>query len=405
MHRFVVRGTPRVTTKLLNRAMSSEPVVLVETKGKITSCLLNRPKALNSLNPDICNGVKAALRDIHSSSSPPAAMVVKGAGKAFCAGGDVKAIWEELVSGEVPSDKIGTGAPGFLHTDFFREEYEMNYMLGVSKIPQVSLWDGFVMGGGVGISVLGKYRVATEKTMFAMPETAIGLFPDVGSSYWLPHLENGVGYYVGLTGVRLFAKDLVDIGVATHFVSSDKLEAMEEELAQKGDVEAVLANYQTDSLRSVDEKFEGKSILGEAKHGKFIKQCFDPSNANSVEDIVRNLKNLEGQAGDGGMWATETLELLGKMSPSSVAVTFKQLQEGRAFKAKLGNDDASRLKACLEMEYRIAQRCMAAPDFREGIRAVLVDKDHAPKWAPKADVGAYFAPLEHDMDLSAVILE
>lgn len=385
--------------------MSSEPVVVVETKGKITSCTLNRPKALNSLNPDMCNGIKAALREIHSSPSPPAAMVVKGAGKAFCAGGDVKAIWEELASGEVPSDKVGTGAAGYLHTDFFREEYEMNYMLGISEVPQVSLWDGFVMGGGVGISVLGKYRVATEKTMFAMPETAIGLFPDVGSSYWLPHLANGVGYYLGLTGSRLFAKDLVDIGVATHFVSSDKLEAMENDLAQKGDVEAVLASYQSESLTLVDEKFEGKSILDEGKHGKFIKQCFDPSNAGSVEDIMRNLKDLEGQGGDGGAWAIETQGLLDKMSPSSVAVTFKQLQEGTALKASLGDDNAGRLKACLEMEYRIAQRCMAAPDFQEGIRAVLVDKDHAPQWAPMADVNSYFAPLEHDMDLSATILK
>ena len=302
--------------------MSSDAAFVSERRGAIISCTLNRPKALNSLNPDICNGVKAALRDIHSSSSPPAAMVVKGVGKAFCAGGDVKAIWEELVSGEVPFDKIGTGAPGFLHTDFFREEYEMNYMLGVSKIPQVSLWDGFVMGGGVGISVLGKYRVATEKTMFAMPETAIGLFPDVGSSYWLPHLENGVGYYVGLTGVRLFAKDLVDIGVATHFVSSDKLEAMEEELAQKGDVEAVLANYQTDSLRSVDEKFEGKSILGEghpwgvASVGKSILGGEHPRGEHARGRVSSGADHPRGRASSSGEfpWGRPSLgeHLLGR---------------------------------------------------------------------------------------------
>lgn len=383
--------------------MSSDAAFVSERRGAIISCTLNRPKALNSLNPEICGGMQAVLAETRSSSSKPAAIVVKGAGKAFCAGGDVKAIWEELASGDIPEEKIGQGTPGYLHTDFFREEYMMNYMIGVSAVPQVSLWDGFVMGGGVGISVLGKYRVATEKSMFAMPETAIGLFPDVGSSYWLPHLANGVGYYVGLTGVRLFAKDLLDIGVATHFVKSDKLEALEEDLAQNGDVEGTLTSYQEDSLTAADENFEGKSVLGESKHGAFIRKCFDPSNVDNIGDVMNKLKDLEGNGGEGGAWARDTLALLDKMSPTSVAVTFQQLREGTALKKKLVGDDASRLQACLQMEYRLAQRCMSAPDFREGIRALLVDKDHSPQWAPQASVGSFFAPLRHELDLSGVI--
>jgi enoyl-CoA hydratase/carnithine racemase len=300
---------------------------MVESRNKVVSVTLDRPKALNSLNPDMCAGMKSVMEGWKTTGQYPSAMVVKGAGKAFCAGGDVKAVWEELAAGEIPSDKVGTGAPGFVHSDFFRKEYEMNYMLGVSEVPQVSLWDGFVMGGGVGISVLGKYRVATEKTMFAMPETAIGLFPDVGSSYWLPHLDNGVGYvscskcflpsflpsflflfvislslsrsitaclhsltphhtslttiplsinhqstqyshhlllqyryYLGLTGARLFAKDLVDIGIATHFVASEQLEALEAELADKGEVEHTLDRFHVESIPRRDEKFESKSV-------------------------------------------------------------------------------------------------------------------------------------------------
>ena len=145
--------------------------------------------------------------------------------------------------------------------------------------------------------------------------------------------------------------------------------------------------------------------MGDGVHGAYIRRCFDPSNADSVEDVIQNLKGLEKEGGDGGAWASSTLDLLNKMSPTSVAVTFRQLREGAALKERLGADNAGRLQACLQMEYRIAQRCMSAPDFREGIRALLVDKDHSPKWAERADVGPYFASLESELDLSGLIKE
>jgi len=145
-------------------------------------------------------------------------MIVKGSGeKAFCAGGDVKAMWEDANTG---GETLGTGAPGRASSDFFHDEYIMNYNLGISKVKQVSMWDGVVLGGGVGISIFGEYRIATEKTMFAMPETAIGLFPDVGSSAWLPHLGGGLGEYLAMTGTRLKAADLLTLGIATHFLPS-----------------------------------------------------------------------------------------------------------------------------------------------------------------------------------------
>ncbi len=178
---------------------SSDSPLIITKRNSLLTIELNRPKALNALSLDMCHQMKALLKnDINGEGSDVAAFIVKGAGgKAFCAGGDVRAIYTELGECSKNGIRIGTGQPGFLHTDFFRHEYIMNYMLGTSIVPQISLWDGIVMGGGVGISVLGEFRVATEKSLFAMPETAIGLFPDVGSSAWLPHLEDGYGNYIG----------------------------------------------------------------------------------------------------------------------------------------------------------------------------------------------------------------
>lgn len=186
-----------------SRTMSStpapEPSLIVRQNQNLLVLELNRPKALNALSLEMCNQLKTLLVErINVADSTVGAFVVKGnGGKAFCAGGDVKSIWQELASLESENAPLGSGKPGYLHTDFFRQEYIMNYLLGTSLKPQVSLWDGIVMGGGVGVSVLGEFRVATEKSMFAMPETAIGLFPDVGSSAWLPHLADGYGNYIG----------------------------------------------------------------------------------------------------------------------------------------------------------------------------------------------------------------
>lgn len=377
----------------------------VESKGNINVITLTRPKALNALNPEITTGIYSQLSDWKKQGgSTPSAFVVKGEGKAFCAGGDVKAIWEELDEGKIPKDDLGTGKPGYLHTDFFRTEYHMNYLLGTSSIPQISFWDGFVMGGGVGISILGKYRIATEKTVFAMPETAIGLFPDVGSSYWLPHVPGGAGYYLGLTGSRVFAKDLLSTGMATHYVSSDKLEALERDMEKGGDLVALLERYQAESLSEVDDKFHAKSTLSSDVHGAFIEKCFSPNNADSVEAIMANLKAMETEGGAAGSWAADTLATLAKMSPTSMAITHRQLQEGACMLQDKSLSDSDRLAGCLEMEYRLAQRCMSHGDFQEGIRAVLVDRDHNPNWATlEGGVDAWFEPLPHELGLKEVV--
>lgn len=370
------------------RMSSSVPPILINenASGNTITVTLNRPKALNALDKEMCGGIKDMVNGWTSSagSKKPLAFLLKGAGdKAFCAGGDVKSIWDEIANEGLDKSEIGIGKSGYKHSDFFRTEYEMNYALGISDVPQISFWNGFVMGGGVGVSVLGKYRVANEKTMFAMPETAIGLFPDVGSSSWLPQLKpSGFGMYIGLTGQRLFAYDLLTSGIATHYVPAEKTPELEEALnnIKEGDnVEDILVKY-------TETPDDSKSLL--KQHESAIENCFHPS--KSLAEIKDALKAVSKSGSVSAEWAQKTLNTLSKMSPTSILVTYHQLQRGA------GNS----LKDCLEMEFRLSQRCMAGPDFTEGIRAVLVDKDHNPQWQQAPDnVEPYFESLAYDLKL------
>lgn len=406
--------------------------VLAQRLGSVVSLTLNRPKALNALTLEMCKAIKQNLTEwkgttgpnVPAGTSPVAAMIMKGAGeKAFCAGGDVNLLYEDCVLG---GPTLGSGAPGRITSDFFLEEYEMNYILGTSPIPQVSIWNGIVMGGGVGVSVLGDFRIATERTLFAMPETAIGLFPDVGSSAWLPHLHPGVGEYIGLTGVRLGPADLLLAGIATHYIPSSKLPALEaaivEQFPDRTSADAGTgAGADTSSadtrkvLHSILKSFheappvtpEEIAASGGAKFNvnpnvirdnvDMITQCF--AHKKTIGDIMSALRSASvGTASTiGNAWASKTLETLLKMSPTSLKVTFQQLKRGRELD----------LRGCLEMEYRLAQGCMRTCDFREGVRAVLVDKDGKPVWKPAeladvtdAYVESFFASLgEHELKL------
>jgi len=367
--------------------------------GSVVTVVMNRPKALNALDEDMCSGMLDLLGKWESdagagAATKPAAFILKGSGeKAFCAGGDVKSIWDEIANGGLPKNEIGVGKRGHRHSDFFRTEYHMNYALGVSSVPQVSLWNGFVMGGGVGISALGKYRVATDTTMFSMPETAIGLFPDVGSSSWLPALAPaGFGMYIGLTGDRVFAADLLSSGIATHYVPKDGMDALEEalnnQLAVGADEAAVKALLDEHSSTPTDTK---KSVL--LPHGDAIVRCFAPGQSlHAIHAALEREAAKAGSASASSEWAVETIKTLGKMSPTSLAVSHEQLTRG------VGKD----LKECLVMEYRVSQRCMAA-DFQEGIRALLVDRDNSPVWGPAPDAAAvhgFFDPLPEGGDLT-----
>ncbi|XP_053697439.1 3-hydroxyisobutyryl-CoA hydrolase, mitochondrial [Sabethes cyaneus] len=359
---MLLRSVQKSAVPRLFRAMSTreaEQTVICEEFGRDKGVItLNRQKALNAINLDMVRQIYAAMKKWQDNKN---LVIIKGAGtKSFCAGGDVRTIVE---SGAVESSR-----------NFFREEYRLNELISSYRPDYVAIIDGITMGGGVGLSVHGKYRVATERTMFAMPETAIGLFPDVGGGYFLPRLQGKLGLYLGLTGFRLKGIDLVRAGIATHFVESKNLEDLEK---------ALVATSNATDVTKVLQKFnsENNSEFVLQKNLQQIEKCF---NAATVEDIFANLEK------EGSEWALKTLNTLSKMSPTSLKVTKKQLDLG------LQND----LRSCLKLEFHMAVHSVINSDFKEGVRALLIDKDQAPKWNPAklndvttATVDRFFGPL------------
>ncbi|RED53389.1 enoyl-CoA hydratase/isomerase family protein [Aestuariispira insulae] len=343
-----------------------EAEILFDVKGGVGIVTLNRPKALNALTLGMIRELDPVLRK-WSDDDQVHAILIKGAGeKAFCAGGDVRAVWEAGKKGDP------------LTQDFFREEYILNRRIHQLNKPYIAFLDGITMGGGVGLSVHGSHRIVTETTLFAMPETAIGLFPDVGGSWFLNKCPGESGMYLALTGARLKAADCLATGIATDILKSGDLECLEADLTA-ADWGAGAAQSIVDSLV---ERYAGVADAAPiAANFDAIDRCFG---RDSVEEI---LSVLEAEGSD---FAAETLKFLSKKSPTSMKLSFQQLRRGR----KLGFDD------CMIMEYRLSQACMAGHDFYEGIRSVLVDKDHNPTWKPAAltdvadaDISKAFEPL------------
>uniref|UniRef100_A0A1A8KL15 3-hydroxyisobutyryl-CoA hydrolase n=1 Tax=Nothobranchius kuhntae TaxID=321403 RepID=A0A1A8KL15_NOTKU len=350
-----------------------EPEVLLEKVGRTGVITMNRPKVLNALNLTMIRQIYPQLKKWENDSETDIVIIKGAGGKAFCAGGDIRAVTE--------AGKAG----GSLAQDFFREEYILNNAIGAYRKPYIAIIDGITMGGGVGLSVHGRFRVATEKTLFAMPETAIGLFPDVGGGYFLPRLRGKLGLFLALTGFRLKGRDVQRAGVATHFVESNKIPDLEKELVDlkcpsNADISKLLESHQKQSSLDSEKPF----VL--EKHLSEIDRLFSSS---SVEGIMQNLR------ADGSDFANKQAETLSKMSPTSLKITFKQLQLGAALS----------LQDVLVMEYRLSQACMRGCDFHEGVRAVLVDRDQNPKWNPStldqvSDqlVDKYFSsPAEKDL--------
>ncbi|MFQ5783435.1 MAG: enoyl-CoA hydratase/isomerase family protein [Alphaproteobacteria bacterium] len=344
--------------------------ILFAVEGAVGRVTLNRPKALNALTHDMALRLDRRLAEWASDDTVSVVAVDAAGERAFCAGGDIRALYRALLT---PGDP--------LIADFYRDEYRLNHRIFTYPKPYVALIDGVVMGGGVGISVHGSHRVASEHILFAMPETGIGLFPDVGGSWFLPRMPGEIGMYLGLTGARLKAADARYAGVATHYVPRERHPLLLRTLAEMsygddayGAVGAVLARFDEDP---------GSPPL--AAHRDAIDRCFSE---DSVEDILAAL------AAAGGDWAQTTMAALADKSPTSLKVAFRQLREGAAL------DDFAQ---AMRMEYRLSQRFCAGHDFREGVRAVVIDKDNAPQWRPDrldrvsvATVDAYFAPLGDD---------
>jgi enoyl-CoA hydratase len=288
-------------------------------------------------------------------------VVIRGAGeRAFCAGGDIRALYDSGKSGNPYA------------IDFYAHEYRLNTQIKRYPKPYIALVNGIVMGGGVGVSVHGSYRVAGEGCIFAMPETGIGLFPDVGGTHFLPRMPGETGMYIALTGARMNVVDSFATGVATHMVPAAKHEDLLKTLCESD------APLEQALSRAAVRPNETSRIMG-------LRPAIDRHfGGESVEAIAASL------ASDGSLFAAETLKTFSTKSPTSMKVTHRQIREG----AKLGFED------CMRLEFRLTNRFMTGHDFYEGVRALIIDKDQAPKWNPARledvsteEVDAYFAPL------------
>ena len=329
-----------------------------ERIGRAGVVTLTRPKALNALTHGM---VKALAKALAAWEDDPAiAMVlVKGEGRAFCAGGDIMQVYAARASGAQPP------------ADFFADEYRLNAHIQRYRKPYVALIDGIVMGGGVGISFHGSHRVLTENALFAMPEVGIGFFPDVGGSHLLPPL-GAFGMYLALTGNRIGSGDALGCGLATHTIQAADQAGLIERLVESGVPDSALYRHFAPVARETD----GSTLASIDRHFSLA----------SLDAIVASLE----AAVETDEFAAKTLATMRSRSPTSMAVAFRQIESGRGLP----------MAECMNMEFRILNRMLAGHDFYEGIRAAIVDKDRQPKWRPAefeaveaADVDAYFAPL------------
>jgi enoyl-CoA hydratase len=336
--------------------------LIVRREGAVGRLTLNRPAALGALTLGMCQAMTAALLEWRGDPAIKAVLIDHEGPRGFCAGGDIRMLADSAAAG---------GAAAF---EFFHTEYRLNHLLAVYETPIVTVMDGVTMGGGVGISLPADYRIATERTRMAMPETGIGLFPDVGAGWFLPKLRGRTGVWMVLTGARLATADCELLGLATDVVISEQLPEIKAAIVREPEaIERILTEFEADPGRApiadwrddIDRLFAG----------------------DSVEAIVAALE------ADGSDWARSQLEAMRPKSPISSKVSFRLLAGEKP--AAIADDFVT--------EYRVARRQVMTHDFSEGVRAVIVDKDNNPAWSPaslegvgKAMVDAIFAPLPAD---------
>jgi enoyl-CoA hydratase/carnithine racemase len=359
--------------------MSTEHL-LYKQDGALGTVILNRPKALNALTPEMCADMTDVMKQFVQEGEVKAFIVKGEGGRAFCAGGDVRAVYDEISASD--ESELGKGREGMLSSDFFRVEYQMNYLMSTCPVPQISIWDGIVMGGGVGISVHGQYRICTDNTMLAMPETGIGLFPDVGTTHTLAQLRDGLGSYIGCTGVRLNARDCMYSGLATHYIPQDCIESgeLEEKLSlllngDSGyDIDEVLCSFPPMNLDDFEDNLAHMRYITSnyfKPHDHF--RSSPPLTAAQLFDNLRTLS--ASSSGEMKDRADKVLGILEKMSPTSISITLKAIAL-----AQKNNDS---LEECLKREFIMTQgSARKHSDFQEGVRALLVDKDRNPQWNP-----------------------
>ena len=335
--------------------------VHVHTHGNVGHISLNRPKALHALTLEMCHAMSAALTEWAKVDAIEAVLVDHAEGRGFCAGGDIAFLRNSALNdGGVSGRK------------FFHDEYQLNHQMFEYAKPIVAFMDGVTMGGGVGISQPARYRVATENTRFAMPETGIGLFPDVGGGWYLARLPGRLGQFLALTGARLDGAECLWAGLATHYLPSEKLAEAKARIAEHPDrISGILSEL---SVTPPSARIEANADRI-AHHFR----------SDSLEDVIASLE------ADDGEWAMKELATLRTKSPQTCKVALRQLAEAAPL-----TDFADEMR----MEYRIASRVLTRPDFAEGVRAVIVDKTGDPQCDPATPEGvtdelidSIFAPL------------
>jgi len=333
--------------------------VLFELSGSLGVITLNRPEALNALTLGMAHAIEAKLLEWRSDAAVKS-VAIRGAGRAFCAGGDIRALYDKGLAGDDYPYR------------FYHDEYRLNSLIKHYPKPYIALLDGIVMGGGVGVSVHGSHRIVSENLRFAMPETGIGLFPDVGGAFFLSRCPGQLGVFLALTGTRISAADALFCGIGTAFVPAEKFNDLQTALSASGNVDAIIAGFTqspTDQPPLAPRRAQIDRIFAH----------------NTVEQIITALEREDDP------WAAQIRATILSKSPVSSKVALRQLREG----AKLGFNE------CMKMEYRLANRFIEGRDFYEGVRATVIDKGQTPQWSPAtldkisdAAVDAYFAPLQ-----------
>ena len=336
--------------------------VITQIDGQIGRIRLNRAKAIHALTREMCSAMMAALVEWRENLEVKAVAIDHAEGRGFCAGGDVRMLAE---SGATDGSEARA---------FFHEEYRLNHLLFTYVKPSVAFMDGITMGGGVGISQPCKYRVATENTRFAMPETSIGLFPDVGGGWYLSRLPGRVGQFLALTGARLDGAECHHLGLATHYIPQEALDQVKRQISAEPErIEGIL---------------EAASVTPP-----------EPKIAANLASINRNFASdrfeevLDALERDGSDWAQKELATLRAKSPQACKVSLRLLSDG-ANMADFADE--------MRQEYAVAAKVVQRADFNEGVRAVLIDKDNAPRWNPATPEGVtdhmidtIFAPMPH----------
>ncbi len=346
-------------------AVTTSADVITVKEGLAGRLRLNRPKALHSLNRQMVRDMAEALREWRNDPDVRIILIDHAEGRGFCAGGDVVGISQDVEGHEAAA------------RGFFFDEYRLNHLEYTYPKPGVAFMDGVTMGGGVGIACPCRHRVATERTVFAMPETTIGIFPDVGGGRYLSRLRGRLAQFLALTGHRLNGAECVSLRLATHFVPSDRLE----------EAKARIIEQPFRTLAVLDELSE-TAVLDAPIMGRLetINRCFA---SDRLEDI---LAALDAEYDD--PWCADQARIIRRKSPMACKVSLKLLVESQYQLHFLDE---------MMLEYAIMVRLIRHPDFREGVRALLIDKDNAPRWQPAdpadisdAEVDAFFEPLPKD---------